>query len=177
MVKKKRGEGKAARRVRTPLGMLRLEGDGRGLTAVEFCRARQRGAATPLLLEAVRQLAEYFSGERRAFHLPLAPEGTSFQQAVWKALLSIPYGETRTYGDVARAIGRPGAARAVGQACHRNPIGIVIPCHRVVGARGALGGYAGGVRLKRKLLALEARRRQAARRSPRRDASERRVGQ
>jgi methylated-DNA-[protein]-cysteine S-methyltransferase len=156
---------KQRRVIRMPLGMLRMEAAGRWLTAVEFCRARQAGgAATPLLLEAERQLVEYFSGARRAFRLPLSPEGTPFQQAVWKALLQIPYGETRSYGEVARMVGRPGAARAVGQACNRNPLGIVVPCHRVVGRDGALTGYAGGIHMKRRLLALEKRgvkRRQA----------------
>ncbi|MBI5378816.1 MAG: methylated-DNA--[protein]-cysteine S-methyltransferase [Nitrospirae bacterium] len=147
---------KQRRVIRTPLGMLRLEADGRGLTAMEFCRARQAGGAdSPLLLEAEKQLVEYFAGARRAFRLPSAPEGTPFQQAVWKALLRIPCGETRSYGEVARMVGRPSAARAVGQACNRNPLGIVVPCHRVVGKDGALTGYAGGIHLKRRLLALE----------------------
>lgn len=102
-----------------------------------------------------RQLTEYFAGERTAFELPLAPAGSPFQRDVWNALLAIPYGETRSYGELAAAVGKPGAARAVGRANHDNPIGVVIPCHRVIGAGGSLTGYAGGVDRKRYLLELE----------------------
>lgn len=101
------------------------------------------------------QLAEYFAGERTDFDLPLAPEGTEFQAKVWAALRTIPYGETWTYGQLAAAIGQPGAARAVGLANGRNPISIVVPCHRVVGSTGTLTGYAGGVERKEFLLNLE----------------------
>lgn len=104
---------------------------------------------------ATAQLAEYFAGERTAFDLPLAPRGTAFQQAVWAALRDIPYGETRSYGELAAALGRPGASRAVGLANGHNPISIVVPCHRVVGAGGKLTGYAGGMERKSWLLALE----------------------
>ena len=104
---------------------------------------------------ATAQLAEYFAGERTAFDLPLAPRGTAFQQAVWAALRDIPYGETRSYGELAAALGRPGASRAVGLANGRNPLSIVVPCHRVVGAGGKLTGYAGGMERKSWLLALE----------------------
>ncbi|GAA3867998.1 methylated-DNA--[protein]-cysteine S-methyltransferase [Tessaracoccus defluvii] len=104
---------------------------------------------------ATAQLTEYFAGERTAFDLPLAPRGTAFQQAVWAALRDIPYGETRSYGELAAALGRPGASRAVGLANGRNPISIVVPCHRVVGAGGKLTGYAGGMERKSWLLALE----------------------
>lgn len=102
-----------------------------------------------------RQLEEYFAGERRVFDLPLGPEGTAFQQQVWEALRAIPYGQTRTYGELAAAIGSPRAARAVGLANARNPIAVIVPCHRVVGADGTLTGYAGGLRRKRLLLDLE----------------------
>ena len=112
----------------------------------------QDGAFTSL----VTQLNEYFVGDRRSFDVPVAPEGEEFQRRVWDLLLSIPYGQTRTYGDLARALGQPGMAQAVGGANARNPISIVIPCHRVVGASGALTGYAGGLAAKRFLLALEA---------------------
>jgi methylated-DNA-[protein]-cysteine S-methyltransferase len=105
--------------------------------------------------EAAAQLAEYFAGERAAFDLPLAPRGTPFQQRVWAALLEIPYGGTTSYGELAARIGSPGAARAVGLANGRNPIGIVVPCHRVVGSTGALTGYGGGIETKRRLLAAE----------------------
>jgi methylated-DNA-[protein]-cysteine S-methyltransferase len=110
----------------------------------------------PLLTTAARQLAEYFAGTRRVFELPLAFGGTDFQRAVWAALLDIPFGETRSYAAVARAIGRPAAVRAVGAANGRNPLSIVAPCHRVIGGGGALTGFAGGLAAKRHLLALEA---------------------
>jgi methylated-DNA-[protein]-cysteine S-methyltransferase len=108
-----------------------------------------------LLAEATRQLEEYFDRRRTTFDLPLAPVGTPFRQAVWAALRTIPYGETASYGEIADQLGQPGAARAVGAANGRNPIGIVIPCHRVVGASGGLTGYGGGLERKRFLLALE----------------------
>ena len=108
-----------------------------------------------MLADAARQLADYFAGTRRAFDLPLAPRGTGFQQVVWRALLAIPYGETCSYGELARAIGRPAASRAVGAANGRNPIAIVIPCHRVIGADGSMTGYGGGLPTKKWLLAHE----------------------
>jgi O-6-methylguanine DNA methyltransferase len=104
---------------------------------------------------AIAQVLEYLEGKRRAFELRLDLRGTPFQRAVWEALLAIPYGETRTYGDVARAIGRPGAVRAVGAANGANPVPLVVPCHRVVAAGGRLGGFGGGLPLKARLLALE----------------------
>ena len=111
-------------------------------------------AATPL--PTLRhQMAEYLAGERHDFDLPLAPDGTDFQRRVWQALCDIPYGVTRSYADLAAATGNPRAVRAVGQANSRNPIGIVIPCHRVIAADGGLGGYAGGLPRKRRLLVLE----------------------
>lgn len=109
------------------------------------------------LAEAGRQLAQYCDGTRRDFDLPLAPAGTPFQQAVWQALLAIPYGETRSYGQQARSIGNTDAVRAVGRANGANPIGLIIPCHRVIGANGSLTGYGGGLPLKRALLAFERR--------------------
>lgn len=110
---------------------------------------------TPLLTDGKGQLMEYFEGKRRVFDLPLAPEGTAFRKRVWTALLDIPYGETISYGELARRVDNPKGVRAVGQANHHNPIPILIPCHRVVGADGSLTGYGGGVELKRALLALE----------------------
>lgn len=112
-------------------------------------------AATPLLRQAAHELEEYFAGTRREFTLPLAPSGTSFQQAVWNALRTIPYGLTRSYKQIAEQIGCPAACRAVGMANNRNPIAIVIPCHRVVGSGGKLIGYAGGLNAKAYLLNLE----------------------
>ena len=110
---------------------------------------------TPLLAEAIRQLEEYFAGERREFQLPLSMKGTEFQMEDWKALCTIPYGETRTYGQIAAQIGRSKASRAVGMANHNNPISVIVPCHRVIGAGGKLVGYGGGLDVKEALLALE----------------------
>jgi len=110
---------------------------------------------TPLLKQAAKQLREYFAGGRREFELPLRLKGTPFQLAVWEALRTIPYGETRGYGDIAAQIGKPGAARAVGGANNRNPIAIIVPCHRVIGADGSLVGFACGLATKQQLLDLE----------------------
>ncbi len=110
---------------------------------------------SPLLREAARQIDQYLAGERRAFSLPYALTGTPFQREVWEALASIPYGETITYAELARRLGRPKAVRAVGRACGQNPLSLILPCHRVMGARGRLTGYAGGVEIKERLLQLE----------------------
>ena len=110
---------------------------------------------SPLSELAVMQLQEYFEDRRKVFDLPLRPAGTPFQAAVWEALLAIPYGETRSYGEIATAIGNPSASRAVGQACNRNPIWILIPCHRVLGKNRNLTGYAGSLSVKEALLELE----------------------
>lgn len=110
---------------------------------------------TPLLREAARQLESYFRGELKEFSLPLEPIGTDFMKRVWTALCEIPYGRTASYGEIAERIGKPGAARAVGLANNRNPIPIIIPCHRVIGADGSLTGYGGGLDLKKRLLDLE----------------------
>ncbi|HEX7049748.1 MAG TPA: methylated-DNA--[protein]-cysteine S-methyltransferase [Longimicrobiales bacterium] len=120
-----------------------------GLPDVSLVWDSERGAPV------AAQLDEYFRGERRAFDLPLRPRGTPFQQRVWRALLDIPYGATISYGALAARVGRPGSARAVGRANGTNPIPIIIPCHRVVGADGALTGYGGGIERKQRLLALE----------------------
>jgi methylated-DNA-[protein]-cysteine S-methyltransferase len=114
-----------------------------------------RRPGRPPLPEVRTQLAEYSAGERRSFAFPLAPRGTEFERRVWQALTEIPYGETRSYAEIARAIGRPAACRAVGRANGRNPIALVIPCHRVIGSDGSLTGYGGGLELKRFLLDLE----------------------
>lgn len=110
---------------------------------------------TPLIKEAALQLTEYLDGRRKEFDLPLNPQGTEFQKKVWKALCDIPYGETRSYKQVAEAVGNPKAPRAVGMANNRNPIIIFIPCHRVIGANGSLVGYGGGLDIKEKLLSIE----------------------
>jgi O-6-methylguanine DNA methyltransferase len=119
-----------------------------------FPDAMHDPTAAPLP-EVRRQLDEYLAGRRRAFDLPLDTRGTEFQRLCWQALQTIPYGETRSYRDMARLVGRPAAVRAVGRANHDNPIGVVIPCHRVIGADGSLTGYAGGLDMKRLLLELE----------------------
>ena len=141
----------------SPVGLLRLESaDGARLCAVRLAAARTGPERPcPVLAETARQLAEYFAGQRRVFDLPLAAAGTPFQQRVWAALRAIPYGQTRSYGQIAAAIGSPGACRAVGMANNRNPIMIIVPCHRVIGADGRMVGYAGGVRIKEYLLRLE----------------------
>ncbi len=146
----------------TLIGLVGIAEKDGSITNVFFGRTVQPDlfevAETELLASAARQLSEYLLGERRAFDLPLAPEGTAFEQTVWDALRGIPYGETRTYGQIAGVIGRPTASRAVGRANGRNPVSIFIPCHRVIGAGGESVGYAGGVELKLWLLALEEKR-------------------
>lgn len=114
---------------------------------------------TPVLMRAKEQLEEYLTGERQAFSLPLAPRGTPFQLQVWQALREIPYGETRTYGEIAARIGNPRACRAVGMANHHNPLLIIVPCHRVIGASGQLTGFGAGLAVKEKLLKLEENKR------------------
>ena len=150
----------------SPVGTLTLVASDTGLVAILWPddapgRVRlteaQDAPDHPVLAATATQLAEYFAGARTAFDLPLATAGTDFQRAVWRALDAIPYGETRSYADIARAIGRPTAMRAVGAANGRNPISIVTPCHRVIGASGALTGFAGGLAAKRHLLGLERR--------------------
>ena len=145
----------------TPLGPMCLLADETGLCGAFFADARPGAPAPtpgdpgPVLTQAARQLDEYFAGQRRTFALALSPRGTDFQLAVWEALRHIPYGETRTYAQVAAMIGRPGACRAVGAANRANPLWVLIPCHRVVRAGGAPGGYAGGIYRKQWLLTLE----------------------
>ena len=148
--------------VDTPFGALRIAGTGQGLTQVGFAEGEQLSRREPvrqqdsgLLTEAREQLREYFEGRRQRFSLPVAPAGTPFQQQVWQELQKIPWGTTTTYGEIARRIGQPKAVRAVGSANGRNPVAIVIPCHRVIGSDGSLTGYAGGLGTKRFLLQLE----------------------
>ncbi len=150
--------------VDSPVGRLRLVASETGLVAILW--ENERPGRVPLgemveedgrevLVETERQLAEYFAGKRRSFELPLEMRGTAFQKSVWVALLSIPFGETRSYQDLAERRGNPGASRAVGAANGRNPISIVVPCHRVIGASGKLTGFAGGLEAKARLLELE----------------------
>ena len=151
------------RHIDSPLGSLTLAASDAGLHAIELPESRHpvrrdpawREGDHPLLQQAQRQLGEYFSGQRRAFDLPLAPRGTPFQRAVWLALASIPYGATASYAQLAARVERPTATRAVGAANGRNPLPIVLPCHRVIGADGSLTGYGGGLPAKRFLLELE----------------------
>ena len=145
----------------SPIGSLYIAGDDEGLRYLLFGRGR---TATPrddwepddgTLNRVVQQLKAYFAGRLRAFDVRLAPQGTPFQQQVWRALLEIPYGETTSYGEIARRIGNKNAVRAVGLANGSNPISIIIPCHRVIGSNGSLTGYGGGLPIKQALLALE----------------------
>jgi methylated-DNA-[protein]-cysteine S-methyltransferase len=147
----------------TPVGKLMLAGcDDHGLRLIAFQCGKGAMAPKPEWKQSAapfraveRQLREYFQGKRTEFDLLLHPKGTPFQKAVWKALLKIPYGQTRSYGDIARAVGRPTAVRAVGLANGRNPLPIVVPCHRVIGASGKLVGYGGGLPVKQALLDRE----------------------
>jgi methylated-DNA-[protein]-cysteine S-methyltransferase len=145
----------------SPVGPLSLVSDGECLIGLHFMGwnppADALHKSDTVLATAARQLDAYFAGRLRAFDLPLAPRGTPFQQRVWSALREIPFGETRSYGQLARAIGKPSAMRAVGAANGRNPIAIVVPCHRVIGADGSLTGFGGGIDRKKFLLSLEQR--------------------
>ncbi len=146
----------------SPVGKLLIAGDEQGLRYLLFGEGRHAAKPRPewsesrdALQDATEQLSEYFEGRRRSFELSVAPEGTAFQRCVWQALRAIPYGETISYGELARRIGSPKAARAVGLANGANPIAIVIPCHRVIGSDGRLTGYGGGLQTKEWLIGLE----------------------
>ena len=150
------------RTLSTPVGELRLLASAEALVAVYFdahlAPELPRAPEDPdhrVLDRAATQLREYFEGSRRVFDVPLAPEGTAFQRQVWAALRDIPFGETRSYGELAASLDRPSASRAVGAANGRNPISVIVPCHRVIGSDGSLTGYAGGVERKRWLLVHE----------------------
>lgn len=152
--------------VPSPIDDLLLATDGTALTglfmtphahAPAVAPSWERVDDHPVLVEVARQLADWFDGRRTDFDLPLAPSGTDFQRRVWTELRTIPYGETISYGELAGRVGSPGAARAVGLANGRNPVSVIVPCHRVIGASGSLTGYGGGIERKRFLLALEAR--------------------
>jgi len=152
--------------MQSPVGKLKLVASANGLAGIlwqndkgsriPYLNGAIENKKHPILLKVERQLNEYFAGERRTFDVPLDFAGDDFHRKVWAALLTIPYGETRTYGQIAKQIGKPGAARAVGRANAKNPISIVTPCHRVIGADGKLTGFAGGLRVKAALLDLEA---------------------
>lgn len=142
-------------RYETPVGPLWIEEAGGGISRVTNRPIPGVGCETPLIRQAYTELNEYFAGTRKTFTVPLNPQGTPFQLAVWAALREIPYGETRSYGEIAAAVGRPKAARAVGGANNKNPILIFTPCHRVISANGALVGFGAGLPVKEALLALE----------------------
>lgn len=141
----------------SPVGLLTLVEEDGALTELRFGRDLREEClqSTPLLLQAEQELNEYFGGKRKTFTVLLRPQGTPFQLKCWNALLQIPYGETRTYGQQAAMIGQPKACRAVGMGNNRNPLSIFIPCHRVIGKNGTLTGYGGGIDIKEKLLQLE----------------------
>ncbi|HET6527668.1 MAG TPA: methylated-DNA--[protein]-cysteine S-methyltransferase [Balneolaceae bacterium] len=143
----------------SPVGILHLKTDGESLTAAHFSDAKPALATHPsnhlVIRQAITQLDEYFEGKRAAFDLPLAPDGTDFQQSVWKKLQEIPFGQTITYGELAEMLGDVNKVRAVGKANGKNPIPVIIPCHRVIGANNKLVGYGGGIENKRWLLQHE----------------------
>lgn len=143
----------------TELGTIGIADNGAAITDVFFGKEAApkdlREKETPLIRKAISEIKEYLAGKRTSFDLPLEMKGTEFQKATWDALLTIPYGETRSYKQIAEQIGRPKACRAIGMANNRNAISIIVPCHRVIGANGSLVGYGGGLDLKERLLSLE----------------------
>lgn len=151
----KAGQMKTALECQSPLGPLSLFEEDGALVSLDFAPLAGAAQGSALLQRACAQLAEYFAGVRKAFDLPLCPLGTPFQQAAWAQLRQIPYGQTWSYAKQAAAMGRPTATRAVGGANGKNPLPILIPCHRVIAADGSLGGYSSGLKIKRALLALE----------------------
>jgi methylated-DNA-[protein]-cysteine S-methyltransferase len=154
----------ACKWIDSPVGKLKLVASDKGLVAILLEKDKPRRVPLselaeneqhPVLIETERQLGEYFAGKRKAFSIALDMRGTPFQKNVWEALLAIPFGETRSYGQLARQLGNPRAMRAVGAANGRNPVSIIVPCHRVIGSSGKLTGFAGGLETKAQLLNLE----------------------
>ncbi|TDF36296.1 methylated-DNA--[protein]-cysteine S-methyltransferase [Alteromonadaceae bacterium M269] len=143
--------------IKTPIGLVEVKANVKGLVSIAFIDEAERigGNNSEHTDEAVKQLDEYFRGQRKTFSLNLDANGTEFQESVWKALVDVPYGETASYGEIAKRIGKPKAMRAVGAANGRNPLAIVVPCHRIIGSTGKLVGYASGVDRKTFLLDLE----------------------
>lgn len=139
----------------SPFGIIGIGYENDHILSIRRCDPEFPHTPSPVTDLANSQLQEYFAGKRQIFDLPIKPKGTPFQLTLWHALREIPYGQTRTYGELAAAIGNPKASRAVGMACNRNPLLIVIPCHRIVGSNNTLTGYAGGLSMKRALLELE----------------------
>ena len=146
---------KAERTLETPVGRICICADETGICALRFGAETEKNDASALLDMAQKQLEEYFAGRRKVFSVPLSIHATPFRERIWAELLKIPYGETISYGELARRAGNAGACRAVGMANHANPLPIFIPCHRVVGADGRLTGYAGGLEIKKILLEIE----------------------
>jgi len=147
----------------SPVGILEIKSDGKAITGLDILKnvpVTLQTSTNPLIEKTCKQLDEYFAGKRKTFDLPLSPQGTPFQQTVWKQLQEIPYGQTISYSQEAKAIGHPKACRAVGSANGKNPIAIIIPCHRVIAANGGLGGYASSLENKINLLELEKRYKQ-----------------
>lgn len=145
----------------SPIGILKIEADEQGICGLSLCESRSAAPENTVypcssyLLQTQMELEEYFAGKRKTFSVPLSLHGTPFQKKVWTALCTIPYGETRSYSEIAEAVGNPKACRAVGMANNKNPILIIVPCHRVIGKNGSLVGYGGGLPIKEKLLKLE----------------------
>lgn len=139
----------------TPIGKLYIAEKNDTIIKVSFFPVINEEKETSLIKETYNELCEYFKGQRKTFNIPISLQGTEFQLKIWQELSKIPYGETRCYKDIACAVGNPKASRAVGMANNKNPIAIIIPCHRVIGSNGNLTGYAGGLGIKEKLLAIE----------------------
>lgn len=139
------------------IGRINISEDNEGICGVSICTSNECShlSQSKLKDETFRQLTEYLQGKRKSFNVKLSLKGTEFQKSVWKQLLNIPYGETRSYGEIAALIGNAKASRAVGMACNRNPVMIIVPCHRIIGKKGCLTGYAAGIDLKEKLLDME----------------------
>lgn len=142
----------------SPLGWIEVGGNSRAIQSLNFAEEQREGFSSNLMVEkAVRQIREYFEGKRREFDVVIDPQGTPFQKAVWRQLLKVPYGRTASYGDIARSVGNPRAVRAVGGANGRNPIAIIVPCHRIIGSDGSMTGYGSGIWRKEWLLDHEGR--------------------
>ena len=141
--------------LKSNIGIICVEDNGEKLISVQLCKNTESSNQSDLTVKAIHQLKEYFNGIRKSFDLPFEMHGTEFQKKVWNELRNIPYGETRSYKDIAEKIGNPKAVRAVGGANHKNKLMILAPCHRVIGANGSLTGYAGGMEAKQKLIELE----------------------
>ena len=140
---------------KSPIGILEIICENDKLVSLQICKAQAQAGETDFIKDIKHQLDEYFSGKRRNFDVKINPKGTDFQKLVWGELRKIPYGETKSYGDIAQSIGNKNAQRAVGSACNKNPVMIIVPCHRVISKNGGLGGFACGLEIKKKLLKIE----------------------